>query len=112
MERNVAFDMLAGKDCECCRLDSQSIEDIFGCVDRRTVFTQREQEILLRIRDAALRVRSLKGQMQALLTAGFESAESYRAAAVELEALRGLRVSLEEERLAAADERMRLLGHV
>jgi uncharacterized protein involved in exopolysaccharide biosynthesis len=92
----------------CCACDSQS-EELAGyttCADKKYVFTKREQEVLEKIRAASMRARAIKDQIRGLDQSSQE--ESLR----ELDQLRKMRAELERERVAAAEERMRLLGHV
>lgn len=98
-------------DCDCCKLaDGEQAAD-YGCGERKAVFTLREQEVLKRIREAHERASELKERMR--LIKGEEPAEQRAKADLkqELEALRRLRAELEAERVAAAQERMQLLGH-
>jgi hypothetical protein len=76
------------------------------CADKKNIFTRREQEVLGRIREASLRASVLKDEMRRTDERGRE------AAMLELERLRLIRAELEKERLAASEERMRLLGHL
>lgn len=76
------------------------------CADKKNIFTRREQEVLERIREASLRAVALKDEISRADERGRE------AALLELERLRLLRAELEQERVAASDERMRLLGHL
>lgn len=78
----------------------------FTCADKENIFTRREQAVLARIREAGKRARELKEEISRMDDAG------RRAAMDELEHLRRLREELERERLAASEERMRLLGHI
>lgn len=92
----------------CCACDEKSMEPAAGltCADKKNIFTRREQEILDRIREASVRASELKAQISRADEHGRE------AALLELEHLRTIRAELEKERLAAAEERMRLLGHL
>jgi len=82
-----------------------------GCADKKYVFTRREQNVLTRIREAALRARTVREKIRSL--AGKESSAVLLEEALgELESLRQIRGELEIERIAAAEERMRMLGHL
>ncbi len=91
-----------------CACDDKSMEPATGltCADKKNIFTGREQEVLARIREASLRARALKDEISRTDERGREVALQ------ELERLRRLRAELEQERLAASEERMRLLGHL
>jgi hypothetical protein len=68
--------------------------------------TGREHEVLDRIREASLRASALKEEIR------LTDEDRRESALQELERLRLLRAELEEERIAASDERMRMLGHL
>ena len=91
----------------CCACDEKSMEPAAGltCADKKNIFTRREQEVLEKIRQASLRASALKKEIRRTDGRGKEAAE-------ELERLRRLRAELEQERLAASEERMRMLGHL
>jgi hypothetical protein len=76
------------------------------CADKKNIFTRREQEVLDRIREASRRASALKDEIKRSDAKGREEA------LLELEQLRQTRAELEKERLAASEERMRLLGHL
>jgi hypothetical protein len=99
---------------ECCC--SQVVPDGNGATDecskRSVVFTPREQSVLSRIREASERARILKRKINDFETRGADDLEAHARAVSELEELRRMRADLEMERVAAAEERMRLLGHV
>ena len=92
----------------CCACEDESMAPAAGltCADKKNIFTRREQEVLGRIREASLRASVLKDEMRRTDERGRE------AAMLELERLRLIRAELEKERLAASEERMRLLGHL
>ena len=92
---------------DCCACVDEIADFSHGCADRKYVFTKREQDVLDRIREASSRARTIKAEMKGIAPgdAGFEVAER------ELKSLRQLREELERERLDAAEERMRFLGH-
>jgi hypothetical protein len=95
----------------CCRSASPGGLQGEGCDGKITVLTGREEKVLTRIREASERVRELRRE-EAGLTGRAGSGEERERISLELNRLRKLRVELEEERLAAADERMRILGHL
>jgi hypothetical protein len=92
----------------CCACEEKSMEPATGltCADKKNIFTRREQEVLDRIREASLRASALKDEISRADERGRE------AGLLELERLRLIRAELETERLAASEERMRLLGHL
>ncbi len=92
----------------CCACEEKSMEAAAGltCADKKNIFTRREQEVLDKIREASLRAGALRDEIKRTDGRGRE------AALQELERLRLLRAELEQERIAASDERMRLLGHL
>lgn len=102
---------MASADCDCCQLpESEYVED-YGCAQRKAVFTVREQAVLRRIREAHEQAKSLKERMRLFAGEGTADRKAREEAEKELMRLRELRAELELERVAAADERMRLLGH-
>jgi hypothetical protein len=76
------------------------------CADKKNILTGREHEVLDRIREASLRASALKEEIR------LTDEDRRQSALQELERLRLLRAELEEERIAASDERMRMLGHL
>jgi len=97
--------------CDCCELASPEGGASYDCVQRKTVFTPRELQILARIRELGQQARKLK---RALQDAGVSRSPEGRIREdllKELEALREERKRAESERIAARAERMRLLGH-
>lgn len=92
----------------CCACDDKFVEPASGltCADKKNIFTRREEEVLGKIREASLRASALKDEISRTDGHGRE------AALRELERLRRVRAELEKERLAASEERMRLLGHL
>ena len=92
----------------CCACDEETISPSTGltCADKKDIFTRREQEVLGRIREASLRASALRDEISRTDERGRE------AALRELERLRLLRAELERERVAASEERMRMLGHL
>jgi hypothetical protein len=96
-------------NCGCC-LTADEQGGSYTCADRSKIFTFREQDVLSRIRAASDRARSLKREIERLKAHPGEREDMERVLA-ELAGLRRERVGLEEERQAAAEERMRELGH-
>ena len=91
----------------CCSCDEETITPAgLTCADKKDIFTRREQEVLNRIREASLRASALKDEISRTNERGRE------AALLELDRLRLIRAELEQERIAASEERMRLLGHL
>jgi hypothetical protein len=92
----------------CCACDENTLKPSTGltCEDKKNIFTRREQEVLERIREASLRASALKDEISRMDERGRD------AALLELERLRLIRAELEQERLAASEERMQLLGHL
>jgi len=108
MESNEEKEEYAG----CCAcVDESAVIAGLGCADKRQVFTRREQNVLGRIRDASLRARAVRDKIRSLDGEGSSSALLEEARG-ELESLRRMRDELESERIAAAEERMRMLGHL
>jgi hypothetical protein len=92
----------------CCACEDKFIEPATGltCADKKNIFTRREEKVLEKIREASHRASALKEEINT-------SDERRRKKALrELEGLRQVRAELEKERLAASEERMRLLGHI
>jgi hypothetical protein len=96
----------------CCCTPPAESKGGFGCEEKQIIFTTREQEILKRIREAAEEAKNVKARLRALGPDGPENVAARQDALQEIERLRSLRHELEEERIAAADERMRILGHL
>ena len=95
-------------EAECCNCLDGMEALAYTCADRKYVFTKREQDVLEKIRKASLEARAVKAKMRA----ASPDSEALRDAEREIERLRLLRKDLELERLAASEERMRLLGHL
>lgn len=112
MQTSVHLHMDSAGECDCCLVLPEESGSQYGCEERKAVFTRREQEVLGRIREASLRAREIREELR---TAGVDQTGDPGArlrALAELEELRRVRAELEKERIAAADERMRLLGHL
>lgn len=99
-----------GDGLGCCSCDGESgeLSGTLTCADKKYVFTKREQRVLGKIREASLRARVVKDELRKL----GPGEPGHSEALLELEQLRHLRAELEQERVAAAEERMRLLGHL
>jgi hypothetical protein len=92
----------------CCACEEKTIGSSTGltCADKQNIFTRREQEVLAKIREASRRAGALRDAISR------SDEQGRQEALLELEGLRQLRAELEQERLAASEERMRLLGHL
>jgi hypothetical protein len=101
--------------CDCCLTGADEPDgggEPYGCHERKTVFTYREERVLKKILEARERAKALKERILALADGGSKGSPEKERALQELEDLRALRQELEAERVAAAEERMRLLGHI
>jgi hypothetical protein len=101
-------------DCGCCKVSDPTTDEsgkVYGCNEKRTVLTPREEEVLKRIRELGLRAKDIRAKIKQLEEAGIADPEAKQRVMGELESVRQLRSELESERIAAAEERMRLLGH-
>jgi hypothetical protein len=85
-----------------------TVED--SCSARSRIFTERELDVLRRIREHGERAKDLRMRIERV-NGHSESLTLKKSALDELERLRLERAALEDERLAAAHERMRWLGH-
>lgn len=112
MEASVHLHMESTGECDCCLVMPEESGGEYGCEQRKAVFTRREQEVLRRIREVSLRARAIREELR--MGEGDQTGESVarQRALSELEDLKRVRAELEKERIAAADERMRLLGHL
>ncbi len=91
----------------CCACEDKPMGTAgLTCADKKNILTRREHEVLDRIREASHRASALKKEIR------LTDADRRESALQELERLRLLRAELEEERIAASDERMRMLGHL
>ena len=106
--------IIGGDDCGCCHTvapDRDGQGDGYGCHQKITVFTNREATIIRQIRELSRQAQGIKAKLQQL-NADSDPDEAARAAfEEELANLRQRRSALEVERIAAAEERMRILGH-
>lgn len=112
MEAGFEFKTESSTDCGCCHLSPDTSDGLYGCKDRSTILTLREQEVLDRIRATGERAREIKRNLRQATGEGRSDWASMGGELEELENLREMRMNLEDERLAAADERMRFLGHL
>lgn len=110
MQTNDKLTTIAQVSCDCCQTIPNEPAAGYDCAARRTVFTPREEEVLSSIRKLGDEARETKKHIERL-AAGQKDSREYREALNRFENLRRRRAELEEERIAAADERMRLLGH-
>ncbi|MDR3568032.1 MAG: hypothetical protein P4L43_08400 [Syntrophobacteraceae bacterium] len=103
MKKELSEDILG-----CCACEDNTEETFSGltCADKKRIFTIREQEVLARIREASLRAGVLRKEING------QEGHGRQGARLELENLRLMRAELEKERVAARDERMRMLGHL
>jgi hypothetical protein len=96
--------------CGCCGTSPREEPNALGCSGGDTVLTLEEQHILGRIRAIQQEAQQLKEAIRKL-----ESADARHPDLTmlrqSLEALRTEREVLEERRILAARERMRILGH-
>ena len=101
-------------DCDCCETGDLAADEggkAYGCHEKSTVLTNREEEVLRRIRELSLKAKAIKEQLKRFEEAESVDLQAKQRAMEVLESLRRLRSALDAERVAAAEERMRLLGH-
>jgi hypothetical protein len=101
-------------DCGCCQTadaEPDASGKGYGCHEKSTVLTHREEAVLKRIRQLSLEAKVLKDRIKHCETTQSLGLQEKQRVMEELENLRRLRSELELERIAAAEERMRLLGH-
>jgi hypothetical protein len=106
--------IMESDDCGCCQTTDTEPDAAgkgYGCHEKSTVLTHREEAVLKRIRQLGLEAKVLKDRINQHETTQSLDLQEKRRAMEELENLRRLRSELELERIAAAEERMRLLGH-
>jgi len=116
VELKHSLPMIGMDDCGgCCQtsdIERDGNGEVYGCHEKSTVFTHREEKILKQLRALNLRAKTIKEEISHFDEAeGTEHADKLRLTE-ELAKLRQRRTELESERIAAAEERMRLLGHV
>jgi hypothetical protein len=85
--------------------------ETLSCAARREVPSPEEQRILNRILTVQHQGRLLKEEIERLRGTRPVDSQALAEAEAALASLRGERAALEEQRLAAAHERMRRLGH-
>lgn len=109
------FEILGLDDCtDCCQtkdLAKDGHGEAYGCREKNTVLTNREEEVLKQIREIGLKAKSIKEQIKRFDATGTADETARARLGEELASLRQHRSLLESERIAAAEERMRLLGH-
>ncbi|MCU0574690.1 MAG: hypothetical protein MUC41_17095 [Syntrophobacteraceae bacterium] len=109
METGMELKMAGASECGCCHMNTDvTVED--SCSARSRIFTERELDVLRRIREHGERAKDLRMRIERV-NGHSESLTLKKSALDELERLRLERAALEDERLAAAHERMRWLGH-
>jgi hypothetical protein len=114
MEEKHLFRIIGSDDCDCCQTNDLITDgkgEAYGCHEKNTVLTHREEDVLKRIRELSLKAQELKQQIKRYEQTESLDQEAKQRAMDALESLRTLRTQLESERIAAAEERMRLLGH-
>ncbi len=114
METKHHLPTLKSDACGCCQMSDPTIDGtgkVYGCNEKKAVLTAREEEVLKRIRELSLKVKDIKAEIRKLEETETADPGAKQKFAEELESIRQLRSELESERLAAAEERMRLLGH-
>jgi hypothetical protein len=102
-------------NCGCCQVEEvlrDSTSETYTCKERKTVLTHREERVLMEIREVGLKARSLKARIKGADSDGLVDRQVKEGLLREFEELRKVRADLEVERIASADERMRLLGHL
>jgi hypothetical protein len=100
--------------CGCCQTRDPARDEpgeAYGCQEKSTVLTHREEKILKHIRELSLKAKGIKAKMKQLGANSVADEAARTGLMVELEGLRRRRSQLEAERIAAAEERMRMLGH-
>ncbi|MGA7874411.1 MAG: hypothetical protein WCA08_02015 [Desulfoferrobacter sp.] len=110
MQKSEELKHINEEQCGCCQLSSDKPEEKYDCASRSTVFTKREEKVLRSIRELGEKARELKKRIEQL-SANQKDSQEHLTALNELENLRQQRTDLEKERVEAAEERMRLLGH-
>ncbi|SMC16626.1 hypothetical protein SAMN02746041_00123 [Desulfacinum hydrothermale DSM 13146] len=101
-------DLLPGLGCA-PPLDSEG--NPYGCAERKTVFTVKEEKVLQRILAVKEEARQVKSRLKEL--SSHEPGDQALRTQLEtrLQELKALREELEAEREATFRERMELLGH-
>jgi hypothetical protein len=109
METGIELEMAGAAECGCCHLSADMAGES-SCSERSKILTAREADVLQKIREHGERARELRKLIEQT-NAQTEGLNLKKTALDELDRLRSERVVLEEERLAAAEERMKWLGH-
>jgi len=101
-----------GEYLGCCAcVDDPAVIGGGGCADKRYMFTKREENVLNKIRETREKALAVKEKILTL-TRDESSPALMEEAQSELQRLRQVREELEAERIAAGEERMRMLGHM
>ncbi len=112
MTNAISSNIFPNADSRCCMLQATTGNEPYGCAERKAIFTRREQRVLSAIHEVSFKAGKLKDSMRSQIKGGNDSAPyDLEKLAQELESLRQIRAELEKERVAAAHERMVLLGH-
>jgi hypothetical protein len=109
METSILLNTVDTSACGCCHMNEDTDLES-SCAERSKVFTSREMEVLQKIREYSGRAREVRHLIEKM-DGNSESLSLKKSALDELDRLRAERTLLEKERLAAAEERMRWLGH-
>lgn len=109
MEMGMLLNGVDAGACGCCHV-STDMGSESSCFERSKIFTSREMDVLEKIREHSGRAKAVRRAIEQM-DGDSESLSLKKSALDELERLRAERTLLEAERLAAAEERMRLLGH-
>lgn len=109
MTATTIFETVGESGCGCCAT-ADELQNNYTCKEKLGIFTPREQTVLARIREHKVRTRELKEQIADLRKTKPDDSALARLEQRLLE-LRKERAVLEQERVAAAEERMRWLGH-
>lgn len=112
MKTTTVLKNASSADCGCCHLGTDSLEGVYGCLERSVILTPREQAVLARIRETGARAREIKQQLRGSHEEDRGGLSLRDGIQEQLEELRRVRTALEGERIAAAEERMRYLGHL
>jgi hypothetical protein len=106
--------ILGFDDCGCCETSDLAMDDsgkAYGCHEKSSVLTHREEEVLKRIRELSLKAKAIKEELKRFEEAEPVDLQAKQRAMEALESIRRTHSALDAERIAAAEERMRLLGH-
>jgi hypothetical protein len=97
--------------CACQAFVDSASGEADPCAAKKNVFTRDELQILSRIREVQQAAQDLKGQIRDLERSSPRDHDALSKARKLLQDLRQERTVLEEQRVVAAGDRMRLLGH-